>query len=325
MCPTERGARIWSGCARAPRRCPAGRWSQHWSEWPRWPASAWGRSHWTRCPATLVELARWGMAGKAPALRRHPYSRKLATLLATVVHLEAKATDDALELFDVLMTNELTSRAVREANRENLRRYPHVSRDAATCAAAVAGAAGVVRVGRGDHPGGALEGDRGRGVALGPAVRGRQPCCRLLPPDADRAGRWRVGLVERYAVVRQFVPRLCRTIDFGATAEAAAVLDALRKLPELLEARAPSRFPPGTSTPAGWRWTWCGGLVAAAGVQRRPARGHRPPRCVRVLRAGAVPPSPSAAGHLRHRLDAVGRPRAKLLSGPRGRLPGHRC
>ncbi len=30
----------------------------------------------------VVELARWGMAGKAPALRRHPYSRKLATLLA---------------------------------------------------------------------------------------------------------------------------------------------------------------------------------------------------------------------------------------------------
>ncbi len=46
----------------------------------------------------VVELARWGLAGKAPALRRHPYSRKLATLLATVVYLEAKATDDALEL-----------------------------------------------------------------------------------------------------------------------------------------------------------------------------------------------------------------------------------
>ena len=34
----------------------------------------------------VVELARYGMAGKAPALRRHPYSRKLATLLATVVY-----------------------------------------------------------------------------------------------------------------------------------------------------------------------------------------------------------------------------------------------
>jgi hypothetical protein len=59
----------------------------------------------------VVELARYGMAGKAPALRRHPYSRKLATLLATVVYLEAKATDDALELFDVLMTTNLMARS----------------------------------------------------------------------------------------------------------------------------------------------------------------------------------------------------------------------
>ena len=62
----------------------------------------------------MVELARWGMAAKAPGLRRHPSSRKLATLLATVVYLEAKATDDALELFDVLMVNELMARAQRQ-------------------------------------------------------------------------------------------------------------------------------------------------------------------------------------------------------------------
>ena len=85
----------------------------------------------------LVELARWGMAAKASALRRHPYKRRLATLLATCVYLEAKAVDDALELFDVLMANELLGRAVRESNKVNLRRYPRVARDAAACAAAV--------------------------------------------------------------------------------------------------------------------------------------------------------------------------------------------
>lgn len=47
------------------------------------------------------------------------------------------------------------------------------------------------------------------------------------PPDADVGGEWRAGLVERYAVVRRFLPRLCATIDFGATAEAVPVLDAL--------------------------------------------------------------------------------------------------
>ncbi len=86
----------------------------------------------------LVELARWGMAGKAPALRRLSYSRKLATLLATVVYLEAKATDDALELFDVLVTNDLMAKAQRQSTAEKVRQYPRVSRDAARCAAAVA-------------------------------------------------------------------------------------------------------------------------------------------------------------------------------------------
>ena len=40
-------------------------------------------------PRRLGELARYGMTAKATALRRHPDSRRLATLLATVRHLEA--------------------------------------------------------------------------------------------------------------------------------------------------------------------------------------------------------------------------------------------
>jgi len=69
----------------------------------------------------VVELARWGMSGTATALRRHRYSRKLATMLATVVYLEAKATDDTLEMFDVLMTTELLARAERESALEEHR------------------------------------------------------------------------------------------------------------------------------------------------------------------------------------------------------------
>lgn len=61
------------------------------------------------------ELARYGLEAKAPTLRQHPYSRKLATLLATVRALEARSVDDALELFDVLMTTELLSRAERQS------------------------------------------------------------------------------------------------------------------------------------------------------------------------------------------------------------------
>ena len=64
-------------------------------------------------------------------------------------------------------------------------------------------------------------------------------------PDGDSGGEWRVDIVERYAVVRRFLPQLCQTIHFGATAEAAPVLGALQELPALLDARASRRVPAG--------------------------------------------------------------------------------
>ena len=94
-------------------------------------------------PRRVLELARYGMNAKAPFLRRHPYSRKLAALLATVVYLEGKATDDALELFDLLMTTDLLARAERESSKDKLRRYPRMSRDGARCATAAATLASV--------------------------------------------------------------------------------------------------------------------------------------------------------------------------------------
>lgn len=51
--------------------------------------------------------------------------------------LSARATDDVLELFDLLMVNDLMSKAERESREERLRRYPRVSRYAGKLAAAV--------------------------------------------------------------------------------------------------------------------------------------------------------------------------------------------
>ncbi|MBC6458126.1 hypothetical protein [Actinomadura sp. HBU206391] len=42
--------------------------------------------------------ARYGLSGKAPALKRHPAERRLATMLAAVRQLEGRAVDDALEV-----------------------------------------------------------------------------------------------------------------------------------------------------------------------------------------------------------------------------------
>jgi hypothetical protein len=93
----------------------------------------------------VVALARYGMATKASAMRRHPEPRQLATLVATVRSLEAKAVNDALELFDLLMTSDLLARAARESRKEKLRRYPRLSKDAGKLAPAVGRAAGRAR------------------------------------------------------------------------------------------------------------------------------------------------------------------------------------
>jgi len=44
----------------------------------------------------VAELARYGLAAKAPALRRLPHARRVATVPATVRWLGGQAVDDAL-------------------------------------------------------------------------------------------------------------------------------------------------------------------------------------------------------------------------------------
>ena len=50
-------------------------------------------------PRRLLGLATHGMAGKTTLLRRMSREHRLAVLVATVLALSARATDDALELF----------------------------------------------------------------------------------------------------------------------------------------------------------------------------------------------------------------------------------
>jgi hypothetical protein len=81
------------------------------------------------------------------------------------------------------------------------------------------------------------------------------------PADADPDGEWRTTLVDRFASVRVFVPLLCETIEFGATAQAAGILTAMADLPALLDTRATTAIPAGyldarrvaeDVVPAGW-------------------------------------------------------------------------
>jgi hypothetical protein len=197
----------------------------------------------------VIGLARYGMAAKAPKLAGHPYERRLATLLATLRWLEVQATDDALELFDVFMTNELIGRAGRNADKQKLRRLPGQSRHVAVLAAAVQvlfeadGWGEAVPL---DLVWEAIDAAVGSRARLAAAVAGVQEM--IPPPQADPHGEWRAAVVERLATVRPFVRLLCEVIEFGATVDASPVLAAMRDLAQLLDARPTERVPAGTWT-----------------------------------------------------------------------------
>lgn len=76
----------------------------------------------------VVELARYEMAAYAPQLRRHPVFRRVAMLVCTLVYLEAKAVDDALELLDLLMANDLPAKAERGTKSERLHQFTKLAR-----------------------------------------------------------------------------------------------------------------------------------------------------------------------------------------------------
>ncbi len=89
-------------------------------------------------PRRLAELSRYGMTASASLIRRHSDARRLATLVATVRHLQAKSVDDALELLDLLMTTEMLGRAQQESDRENARQHPRLAWASARLAVGVA-------------------------------------------------------------------------------------------------------------------------------------------------------------------------------------------
>ncbi len=183
----------------------------------------------------LVDLARYGMTANARTLRRHPRSRRLATLLATVA-LEAKATDDCLELLDLLMVTELLGKAERESVKEKARQHPRLARASAKLATAVevlldatadGGELGLSEVWE------LIDAVVSRGE-LRAAVAA---ITELVPPDTDDDGVQRAQLATRIATVTGFLKTLTAVIEFGANADAQAVLAEMQRMPELLRSR----------------------------------------------------------------------------------------
>jgi Domain of unknown function (DUF4158) len=181
----------------------------------------------------LVDLARYGMAANARALRRHPRSRRLATLLATVVFLEAKATDDCLELLDLLMVTELLGKAERESVKEKARQHPRLARASAKLAAAVEvlldATARSEEVGVGE-----VWELIDAVVSRGELRAAVAAITELVPPDSDDDGVRRAQLATRIATVTGFLKTLTGVIEFGSNGDAQAVLGEMKRMSELL-------------------------------------------------------------------------------------------
>ena len=83
----------------------------------------------------LAALARYGMTAHAPALRQMAVTRRTATLLATVRHLETQAADEVLDVFDLLYATKIDAKAERASVKERLAALPRLSRAATRLAA----------------------------------------------------------------------------------------------------------------------------------------------------------------------------------------------
>jgi len=152
----------------------------------------------------LAALTRYGMAGKAAALRDLGPSRRAATLLATVHHLIITATDDALDLLDVLMATKLLARAERATNNEKLRSLPRLARASTTLKAVV-----VVLIGapEADQDGQVMTlvevWNQIEAVVSRSELAAAMMAIEELTPaaDSDDNEAWRAELTKRYAVV----------------------------------------------------------------------------------------------------------------------------
>ncbi|MGB0093309.1 MAG: hypothetical protein WBP81_12375 [Solirubrobacteraceae bacterium] len=228
----------------------------------------------------LAELARYGLAANAPRLRRHPTARRIATLVATVAHLQATSIDDCLELFDLIMTTELLGKAERETNKQRAREHPRLARASAKLARVVgklleaSGSEEMVRVSDLWREIETVASREELRLAVATVVE-------LVPhSDEDDEGVVRARVSERIRMVSGFARELCEVIELGSNADGEPVLREMRRMPWLLDRRRTLTAQAGRGdAPADWA---AGGDrrgdVLAAGVRRGVHIGLRRPQ-----------------------------------------------
>ncbi|MFJ7271998.1 Tn3 family transposase [Streptomyces sp. NPDC099050] len=213
-------------------------------------------------PNRLAALARYGLGSKAASLERAAEPKRTAMLTAVMRHLEAKAIDEALDLFSVLMATRLISTAKRATDKERLSTLPQLEKASRTLARAAKvlfeelelveshgtdlDAAALWR---------AVEEVAPRAVVMSAAAL----VVSLVPEDEDSAAvAMRAALATRYNTVRPFLALLGESKALDAATGGKRVLAGVRRLPALARRRVKDkpllpREVDDKLVPAAWR------------------------------------------------------------------------
>jgi TnpA family transposase len=171
-------------------------------------------------PGRIQALARFAMAAKVSAIERLPDARRLATLVAFALMLEAVAIDDALDLLDILIT-EIFSDATKAGEQARLRTLKDLDR-----AASQLGQACRVVLAP-EVPDLAL-----RSTIFATLLREELRTAldhldRLVRPPEDL---YYTELQQSWRRVRWFLPALLKTMNFGATPTGQEIVEAMTDL-----------------------------------------------------------------------------------------------
>lgn len=192
----------------------------------------------------LRALARYGAAARAQAIARMAPERRTATLLAFAHAFERTAMDDAIDLFDQLVTD-IVRGAHKEGEKERLRTLQDLDAAALQLWDALKILLDENVEATAIRPQTFAQVSRERLLAAGTEVE-----TLTRPPDDNYYDE----LVERYKSVRRFLPTLLRTVSFEGTQAGQPMLKALDFLSRIEHQRRPNmQQAPLDVVPSAWR------------------------------------------------------------------------
>lgn len=171
-------------------------------------------------PGRIQALARFAMTAKVSALERLPDARRLATLVAFAVMLEAAAIDDALDLLDILIT-EIFSDATTAGEQARLRTL----KDLDQAASQLGHACRVVLAP--EVPDLTLRATIFSTLSREDLGTALAQLDRLVRAPEDR---YYTELQQSWRRVRWFLPALLKTISLGATPAGQGIVEAMADL-----------------------------------------------------------------------------------------------